>query len=445
MTYKDKNEFTETINISSNIKDNKNTIIGKFDLKDILFILIAGVVGIGVLSILLVALLIRNMFLILIVLALFEVPIVTLGFLNIHNIPVLDYIKMKSKSDNKSYRKQILKKKNSKVDKYILTICIDNVGVRETRPYEETQSRTSELYEPTRIGELCEPQFDRLEQVLNELYEIILYKNIELKILFSKFYLTIEVEDLSKVYYEQLFHYLRINKSIKYISNEDINNYETYINSLKFADKKYGKKQNKSMTELKVKLSKLKKVEETKDRYDYLSNRIIDAKDNEFIKVYKFLLYKSPFDINIFNELKEFCNITSHISIAAQVINDGKRKICLSELSFIDTFIDITSRNGAKLNVGATHREPAFVLDENVGAKLREPALVLDENVGATHREPAFVLDENVGAKLREPAFTLGEIEEKVKQILDKHHILYKEINEERVKDSLIFLMENRY
>ena len=52
MTYRDKNEFTETINISSNIRDNKNTIIGKFDLKDILFILIAGVVGIGVLSIL---------------------------------------------------------------------------------------------------------------------------------------------------------------------------------------------------------------------------------------------------------------------------------------------------------------------------------------------------------------------------------------------------------
>ena len=142
MTYRDKNEFTETINISSNIRDNKNTIIGKFDLKDILFILIAGVVGIGVLSVMLVALSIRNMFLILIVLALFEVPIVTLGFLKLHNIPVLDYIKMKNKSDNKSYRKQILKKIKSKADKYLLTICIDNVGARETRPYEESQSCT---------------------------------------------------------------------------------------------------------------------------------------------------------------------------------------------------------------------------------------------------------------------------------------------------------------
>ena len=383
MTYKDKNEFTETINISSNIKDNKNTIIGKFDLKDIFFILVAGIVGIGVLSVLLVVLLIRNMFLILLVLALFEVPIVTLGFLKLHNIPVLDYIKMKNKSDNKSYRKQILKKKRSKSDKYILTICIENVGANVGL-----------------VGANACGALNRLEQVVNDLYTIIPYKNIQLKILFNKLYLSIEVEDLSKVKYEKLLDYLRTNKHIKYISNEDINNYETYVNSLKFVDKKYGKKQNKSKATLKIKLGKLSKVKETKIKNDYLTNRIIDNKDAEFIKVYKFLLYKSPFDINILNELKEFCNITSHISVNNHDANNIKRKICLSELSFIDTFIDITSRNETKLNVRA---------------------------------------------KLCEPAFTLGEMEEKVKQILDKHHILYKEINEEKVKDSLLFLMENRY
>ena len=390
MTYKDKNEFTETINISSNIKDNKNTIIGKFDLKDILFILIAGVVGIGVLSGLLVVLLIRNMFLILLVLALFEVPIVTLGFLKLHNIPVLDYIKMKNKSDNKSYRKQILKKKRSKSDKYILTICIENVGANVG-----LVGANVGLVGANACGAL-----NRLEQVVNDLYTIIPYKNIQLKILFNKLYLSIEVEDLSKVKYEKLLDYLRTNKHIKYISNEDIKNYETYINSFKIANKKYGKKQNKIIIKYKSKLNKLEIAKETKSKYDYLSNRIIDVKDNEFIKVYKFLLYKSPFDINILNELKEFCNITSHISVNNHDANNIKRKICLSELSFIDTFIDITSRNETKLNVRA---------------------------------------------KLCEPAFTLGEMEEKVKQILDKHHILYKEINEEKVKDSLLFLMENRY
>ncbi|MBR0038807.1 MAG: PrgI family protein [Lachnospiraceae bacterium] len=378
MTYRDKNEFTETINISSNIRNNKNTIIGKFDLKDILFILIAGVVGIGVLSVMLVALSIRNMFLILIVLALFEVPIVTLGFLKLHNIPVLDYIKMKNKSDNKSYRKQILKKIKSKADKYVVTICIVDERARIARPYGVAYGT-----HPYSMGELYEPQYNGLEQVMNDLYTIMPYKNIELKILFSKVYLTIEVEDLSKVLYDKLFDYLRINKDIKYISNVDISNFGIYINSLKFLDKKYNKKQKKNIYVLKTKLSKLKKFEETKDRYDYLTNRIIDIKDNEFTKVYKFLLYESPFDVNIFNELKGFCNITSHIKVE---IPKDKNVIDFTDLSFVDTFIDM------------------------IGTK------------------------EEINSNTT-----------KVKEILDKHHILYKEISEEKVKDSLLFLMENRY
>ena len=378
MTNKDKKEFSETINISSNIKGNKNTIIGKFDLKDILFILIAGVVGIGVLSVLIVVLSIRNLLFILMILALFEVPIITLGFLKLYNIPVLDYIKMKSKSDNKSYRKQILRKKKSKKDKYIFTICIDDVGARATYPYEavcETYMKST--------GELCEPNFVRLEQVLNDLYAIIQYKNIELKILFNRLYLTIEVEKIKEVLYDKFFDYLRINKDLKYVSNEDISNFETYINSLKFNDKKYGKKQNKSISELKTKLSRLKKVEETNDRYNYLTNFIIDAKDNEFIEVYKIMFYKSPFSVNIFNELKVFCNVTIHLNIENE---HSENNISLLKISFVNTFLDITG----------------------------------------TEEEIKFN-------------------SEKVKEILDKHNILYKEISEEKVKDSLLFLVENRY
>ena len=201
--------------------------------------------------------------------------------------------------------------------------------------------------------------------------------------MFNKIYLTIEVEDLSKVHYDKLFDYLRINKDIKYISNVDISNFGIYINSLKFLDKKYNKKQKKNIYELKTKLSKLKKFEETKDRYDYLTNRIIDIKDNEFTKVYKFLLYESPFDVNIFDELKGFCNITSHIKVE---IPKDKNVIDFTDLSFVDTFIDM------------------------------------------------------IGTKEEINSNTI-----KVKEILDKHHILYKEINEEKVKDSLLFLMENMY
>lgn len=350
MVYKEQKEFSEKINISSNIKDNKNTIISKFDLKDILFILIAGIVGISMLSVLLVVFSIRNMFLIFIILALIEVPIVTLGFLKIHNIPVLDYIKMRIKSDNSQYRKQILKKRKIKADKYILTICFD---------------------------------FTRLEKIIRELYLFIPYKYLELKVLFGQTYLTLEVDNISKVLYDKLFDYLRLNRDIKYISNEDIKNYDMYIGSLKFINRKYAKTHNKVILELKLKLNKLKKVDELKDRYDYLTNRIVDLKANEYIKVYKFLLYKSPFDITMFEELKEFCNITSYITIVD--IYDVQN-ISLTNFSFVDTFLDVIGN--------------------------------------------------------------LEEIESnalKINEVLKKYHVLFKEINEEKVKDSLLFLMENRY
>ena len=133
-------------------------------------------------------------------------------------------------------------------------------------------------------------------------------------------------------------------------------------------------------------------VEEIKDKYDYLTNRILDVKDDKYIKVYKFLLYKSPFDVSVFNELKEFCNITSHIKIDTYETNNSERKICLNELSFINTFIDV-----------------------------------------------------NCIGEACEPTYANSDLEMKVKEILDKYHILYKEIDEEKVKDSLLFLMENRF
>ena len=343
---KNENTFDGTINISSNIKDNKNTIIGKFDLKDIFFILIAGIVGILILSLMLAIFSIRNMFLIFIVLAIFEVPIVTLGFFKIYNIPIIDYIKMKSKSDNKSYRKQIRKRKKGKEDTFILTICIDY-------------------------------SLDRLEQVMNEFQTITPYINVEIKIQFNLIFLTIEVENLSDVLYDKLFDYFIFNRDIRYISMDDIKNYETYIKSLKFVDKKYGKKQNKEIRDIRLRLLKLKKIDETNARYEYLTNRIIDIKDTELIKVYKFTLYKIPFDLRVFDELKSICSITIY------VIKDSDK---LLDLSYINTFVDITG--------------------------------------------------------------TSDEIETKcieIKDILNKHHILYKEISEEKVKDSLLFLLENRY
>lgn len=346
MTYRDKNEFSETINISSNIKDNKKTIIGRFDLKDILFILIAGVVGIGVLSVLLVVLSVRNMFVILLVLALFEVPIVTLGFLKLHNIPVLDYIKMKNKSDNKSYRKQIVRRKESKVDKYILGFAVN---------------------------------FSQLEEVANTLHKFIPYENICLKIEFNKVFLVVEVKESFNINYEGLFNYLIPSNTIKFISYEDIKNYETYINSLKFTNKKYNKKFINTINRNKERLKKLKSADVKGNNCINITNDILSNKEIEYLRVIKIILYKAPFDINIFDKLKDYCSITSHISVKSDTIEFGK-------LSFVNTFLSIDGN------------------EEEIAKKLI-----------------------------------------KVCEILDENHILYKEINEEKVKDSLLFILENDF
>ena len=168
--YQDK-KFTETINISSNIKANKKTIIGKFDLKDIFFILIASIIGIVVLSFLLIFLSIKNIFIIIIILALFEVPIITLGFLKIHYMTVYDYIKLKNKSDNESYRKQIIKRNIKNHDKYILIFVINDDDI----------------------------QYKKLNIVMNDLKKIIPYENVQIKFEFNVEFLIIEVKNIFNV------------------------------------------------------------------------------------------------------------------------------------------------------------------------------------------------------------------------------------------------------
>ena len=93
-------------------------------------------------------------------------------------------------------------------------------------------------------------------------------------------------------------------------------------------------------------------------------------------------MYESPLDLNVFNELKDICDITIHIDI----VGDENDKISLTNLNYVNTFISI----------------------------------------GACETRPS-------------------DLDSKVKEVLGKYQILYKEIREEKVKDSLLFLMENSY
>lgn len=368
MTKEDRKNFTESINISSNIKANKNAIIGKFDIKDIFFILVAFVIGIVVLSVLLVFLSIRNMFIILIVLAIFEIPIITVGFLKLYDIEVLDYIKMKNKSDNKSYRKQMVRKKPNNGDKYLISILID------------------------RANNKSDIDFSKLEEIINILYTLLHYKKMMIKVIYGKLILVVEIAEGIEIDYSKLFDYLRVSKEIKYISTEDIKNYETYIKSLKFENKKYNNKQNKDIKQKKDKLSKIEVESLTNEKNGSILEEILLNKEVEYLKVLKITLYKSPFNLNIINEIKEKCNIVSHISIdiySNEKVDEemGKtKKINYSELSFVDTFIEIEGS---------------------------------EEEIKNRYNE--------------------------VREILEKEEVLYKEIREEKVRESMSFIMENRY
>ena len=349
------NEFDGTINISSNIKDNKNTVIGKFDIRDLLFILIAGVVGLVVLSVVIAILGVKNLFIVFIALAVLEVPIITLGFLNLYNIPALDYIKMKTKSDNRVYRRQERRVEKEKKDKYLMAFVV--------------------RYD-----------ISRLEEVINKIQSFIPFKEVEIKIMFNMIYISIDVREDFQIDYSKLFDYLRKNKDIKYVSSEDIRNYGVYIDTLKFAKKKIAKRRVKEINKAKQELSRLKVSEEVNERFNYLTNRIIESKDREYIKIYKILLYEVPIDLSIFNELRRVSNITCHLNV------DEKDNIQLLNLNYLNTFIEIVGK---------------------------------EEVRGST---------ENI-----------EELDNEVKKILDQYKVIYKEIREERVLRSITFLMENSY
>lgn len=318
------------------------------------FIIIAIFTGIIILSILIAVFNIKNIFIIFVFLSIFEIPIITVGFLKVYNIIVLDFIKLKLKSDNTSYRKQIHKKKNRTCDKYLIPIVFDY-------------------------------DLKNLEKIINDIHTFLPFQNIELKIMQNKIYMIIDVREDFEIDYNKLFDYLNLNKNIKFISNEDVGNYTTYIQSLKFSDKKYKKQQNINL--MKQKLNKIKKVEEKNIKFDYLTNKIIENKNNIFIKIYKFLLYKQPLNLNIFDELKNICNITIHINnIYYKNIEKNKSGfINILKLNYINTFLHLETKN-------------------------------IDEEKGQL-----------------------------IEQILEKYNIIYKQINEENVKQSILLLIENRY
>lgn len=273
--FKNKDEFDGLINISSNIKDNKRTIIAKFDLKDLLFILIAIVVGIIVITIFLILFGLRSILPLIFTLGIIELPILTLGFARIYNMPFSDYLKMKRISNNSVNRLKIIRKKSE--EKFLIHL---------------------------------EVKKENIEKVLNDIKKLVNLKSYEISILknISILVLNIDVNGNTNLYKDFLIYLIKSN-DIKYISLSDIKKYNFFIKTCFLVDEKYSKDNIKKLEKLKkVKLEEYKKDEKlnknifTNNKTSNLGSEILTNND-KFIKVYKILLYKHPIDDGFLQEV----------------------------------------------------------------------------------------------------------------------------------------------
>ena len=359
MDYKDENRFDEVINISSNIRANKNAIIGRFDVRDLMFILIAILVGISLISILLILLSVKNIFVVLLFLSVFEIPILSLGFLKVYNIPMLDYIKMKLKSDNSVYRRQSARKAENTKEKYLIVYSM-------------------ELNSPDSLS----TTFSKLEEALNKLHKSIPFKNFMIKIMLHKLFIVIDIRNNFNVDYKGFLRFMRIDSPFNYVSIDGIKNYEIWISTLKFIDKKYNRQQIKKININKEKIKKLENINSNPEKSVNITNDLKNLQDYEYIKILKIVLYKYPFNIECLialNTLGAACSLTSYFS----VVED---KIYINKLDFTNTFINFA---GSKEEI------------ENAYGKAAS--------------------------------------------ILALYNIMAKEIKEENAKNSLMFFMENNY
>ena len=246
-------KFNGTIYINSNINNNKKAIIGNFDLKDLIFILLGTIVGILSMTILFFILKIDSIFICMIVIAIIEIPIITIGFKKVNEIPYLDYIIMNNKSNNsivRSLRNRSIGKKERYILSYKLNINNENI-------------------------------FDFLDRKVKEISDIFHNKITQIKIGSNGLYLTICIDEDCDVNYEKfIINYIK-DKELIGLGLEDIKKYNQDI---------FNRIIYKSINNIK---------EQKKQNKNY-------------IDVYKVKIYKDPFNNNFIEEIISFCEVTKY-------------------------------------------------------------------------------------------------------------------------------------
>lgn len=175
-----KDEFDGIISISSDIRKNKHALIGKFDVKDIVFIGIAVVAWL-ILSMIFIIFANEDMIPIYTIILLAVIlPIMYIGFKKKLDMPMLDYMLMKNKSSNKRSRSQIdigksISNKTTN-KKYIVSLEIigNSVFVDDDKLIENKIEDLKALFDVKRIQVVySEHLFLNLEVILDDEFCII--------------------------------------------------------------------------------------------------------------------------------------------------------------------------------------------------------------------------------------------------------------------------------
>lgn len=257
----EKEEFDGIINISSDIRKNKRTLIGKYDVKDLIFIGIAVLAWI-ILSVIFIILANEDLIPIYaIVLITIIIPIMYVGFKKKIDMPMLDYIMMNRKSNNRAIRTQT------------------NINRKNNHP------KTFVSFELVNNGSISDEDLIKIK--IRELSEIFDVRATQL-VFSDKIFINMSVsltEDFSII---PIYNYLKRNNNIKARKMDDI---------LKFNETIYSINPNRKIRKYKN------------------NSKVNDINDKNFkSKVYKVKLYNEKINYSYIDELRRFAIVVKYVN-----------------------------------------------------------------------------------------------------------------------------------
>ena len=192
-------ENINIINMSSNIRANKRTVIGQFDGKDLFFVSIAVIICLVFATIFFLFFDVKYVSIYVIFSSIIIFPIMSLGFRQKYDILYLDYIRLKLKSRNSIVRSNLdLIRSVDKSEKYIICFSL----LKEH-------------------GDFID--FTFINEKIKEINKLFPIKECQIRI-DNKIYLIISIDINSEVQYEKIFTYFHDNKELKPVAADTLIN-----------------------------------------------------------------------------------------------------------------------------------------------------------------------------------------------------------------------------